>query len=582
MNENREQKAHGIDQSDIITFEAKKPSIMKGITKPGIENFTKLISAEHYAVPRFQRDYSWKEAHWFELWQDIKSILKGDYEERYMGYLVFLQKGKINEIIDGQQRLTTISILILAFIENINRLRNQDADADRRIQLLKSRYIADEGIKKGDYKIKLHLNENNNDLYVSFINNNPLSRRKLNSSENLMKKCLTWFTDKVPELKLNGSEELANAVENIADSLYFTTLQVTDDINAYIVFETLNARGLKLSSTDLLKNYLFQKVSTRGEVLLNDVEGKWRRIVNIIGSEDLVDFIRYYWNSRNKIVRKVDLYRAITLFHDTADSVIKLVDDLLTSATIYTALNNPQDDYWKGNEKMAEKLRTLKIFRVKQPLVPLMIAKETLNDKLFEKLLNYCVSLSLRYNVICDFSTNEQEFFYNDLAISIKKNKTFSESDFKKIYPLENEFHANFINKAWVYTAPNMKLVRYLLGSIEKVLSENKKAIDLFSPELTIEHIMPLSPSDEWNIDADEHKRLVNRLGNLTLLSKSEQKKTSDHKFETKLMIYKKSSYKITNEIIGTSKNGWDRDMIEQRQEWLFKKAKSIWYIPNI
>lgn len=555
---------------------------MKGITKPGIENFAKLISSETYAVPRFQRDYSWKEVNWIDLWQDVKSIINGEDDERYMGYLVFLQKGKVNEIIDGQQRLITISLMILAFIENLKSFAAVDNDVPRKVQVLRNKYIAEEGVKKGEFNNRIVLNENNNDLYVSFVSGIEMSRKKLTASENFMKKCLQWFTDEIPKLEIKNSEELASTTVNIIDSLYFTTLHVSDDLNAYVVFETLNARGVKLSSTDLLKNYLFQKVSIKGERALDTIESKWKKIVTIIGSEDLVDFIRYYWNSRNKFVRKVDLYRAITLQNATTTSVIQLVDDLSNSAIIYAALNNPQDDYWEGNAKIVEKLQTLKAFKVKQPFIPLLIGKEVLTDKQFEKLLNYCVALSFRYNVICEFPTNIQEDFYSDLAQTIKKNNNIHEIDFKDIYPSNDVFLLYFNNKEFLYNTGNAKIVRYILSSIEKVLTLNRKALPLFDSNMTIEHILPLNPSSDWKIDSDEHKKLVNRLGNLTLLSKQEQKRAGNEKFEIKDKVYKKSEYEISKNIIGTSKNGWDKQMIEQRQEWLGNKAKAIWLIPNI
>jgi uncharacterized protein with ParB-like and HNH nuclease domain len=300
---------------------------MKGLTKQGIENFSKLTSSERYSVPRFQRDYSWKEANWFDLWEDVKSILKGEYDERYMGYLVLLQKEKINEIIDGQQRLITISLMMLAFIENIKKVNDEKTLA--LCQLLKNRYIAEGGIEDDEHIIRLRLNEKNNDLYLSLANGTEMTRQRLNVSEKSMKKCLDWFVVKISELKLASSKDLAKAATAVADSLFFTTLHVLNDENAYIVFETLNARGVKLSSSDLLKNYLFQKVSPKGEEALTDAENKWRNIGTIIASEDLVDFIRYYWNSRNILTRKMDLYREITKNNKSAESVIELLDNLL-------------------------------------------------------------------------------------------------------------------------------------------------------------------------------------------------------------------------------------------------------------
>ncbi len=566
--------------SHIEELKNRKSSIMKGITKPGIENYSKLMSSEKYIVPKFQRDYSWKEANWFELWQDVSSIMDGSSEERYMGYLVLLQKGKVNEIIDGQQRLTTISLMIMAFLRCVKNISSDD-ETNRKINVLKTRYIAEEGLEKGVYLHKLQLNENNHDLYSSFVNESELFRRKKKPSETLMIKCLDFFKDKIHKLGYTSTDKLLKAVENIADSLYFTTLNVSDDLNAYVVFETLNARGVKLSSGDLLKNYLFQKISPLGEHSLNSIEKKWKEIVTIIGTEDLVDFIRYYWNSRNPLVRKVDLYREIKKENDTPEKVNKLLIDLLNSAYIYSALNNPNDDYWGGDEKISEHLRSIKLFKLKQPLVPLLIGKEVLDDKQFKHLLAYCVAFSFRYNIICDLSANEQEYFYNELAQNIKKNKKISGEDFKKLYPSNEVFSSNFEKKELAYNTQNAKLIKYILCSIERVISGDN-TIPLFSQSITVEHILPQDPKSNCLKSEKDHKRLVNKLGNFTLLSRSEQKDADNKCFDKKYPVYQKSNYKITSSIVGTSQNGWDEEMILQRQQNLCKKAKSVWCIPAI
>lgn len=577
-----------VEERSIFQLNLNKTSIMNGITKSAIENFNKLISSEIYSVPRFQRDYSWKEPNWFDLWEDVKKILNRDYDEQYMGNLVLLQKEGSNQIIDGQQRLISISLMFLAFIKTIKSSNLNDHEAIRIVHLLKSKYIAEESITQGDFTNRLVLNENNNDLYNSFISERPLTRSKLNPSEKLLKKGLDWFTNKIKELDAKTPKELGECVNVIASSLYFTILHVADDLTAYIVFETLNARGVKLSSTDLFKNYLFQKISPSGEQPLRDIENKWRRIVNLVGSDEVVDFMRYYWNSRHKITRKVDLYREITIAYNTSKKVIELVDDLVGSAEIYSALIDPDNELWTESNwtydttDIPQYLNTLKLFRLKQPFVPLLIGKQVLDDKQFEKLLRYCVSFSFRYNIICDFSANDQEVFYNKLALFIKEKGTFSEKEFEGIYPNNETFRKSFESIEFPYQTQDMKIVRYILASIERKLFQNKKALPLFDEEMTIEHILSRSPVKTSGFKSDEHKKIVNKLGNLTLLSKSEQKQVGNSDFAVKFPFYQKSSYSVTNTIVGTSKDGWDKNMVEQRQQFLAKQAASIWYIPNL
>jgi hypothetical protein len=334
-----------------------------------------------------------------------------------------------------------------------------------------------------------------------------------------------------------------------------------------------------LSASDLLKNYLFQIASLDQGDMLQQVEEKWRKLVNIIGSEDLVDFIRYYWNSRNKIARKVDLYREIKKIYNTPKSINKLINELVASSEIFAALNNPSDEYWNNNEKITEKLQTLKVFALRQPYVLLLIGKEVLTLKQFEKLLTYCIAFTFRYNVICNYSINDQELFYNDLAQKIAKNKDFSEKDFDKLYPQNDVFEPIFKKRSFSYNTYHTKIVKYILVSIEKNMGN--RLLPLFSQDITIEHILPQSFSSVHQISEEDHQRLYTRLGNITLLNKSDQKKASNFQFEKKIGVYKRSEFSVTKSIVGTSKNGWDEEMIDQRQNLLSKRACHIWNIPQ-
>ena len=110
-----------------------------------------------------------------------------------------------------------------------------------------------------------------------------------------------------------SGKELTVFLDGLVDKLFFTVITVTDELNAFKVFETLNARGVRLSATDLLKNYLFSIISTHDthETELKALEDRWERITGLLGSESFPEFLRIFWNSRNKLVRKSDLFKTI-------------------------------------------------------------------------------------------------------------------------------------------------------------------------------------------------------------------------------------------------------------------------------
>ncbi len=220
----------------------------------GTENQTyrKLIgNGVTYSVPRFQRDYSWDEEFWDDLWHDIENLFSPEGESsHYMGYLVLQTRDNKNyDVIDGQQRLTTLSILSLAVLSNLQNLINKGVDAQSnttRFDELRKTYIGFVDPVTLVSRPKLNLNRNNNKLFQQYlIPLLPAPKRGLKATEQLMRKAFEWFTKRVGDRYKTG-ESLAQFIEDIADKLFFTVITVSDELYAYKVFETLNARGVKL------------------------------------------------------------------------------------------------------------------------------------------------------------------------------------------------------------------------------------------------------------------------------------------------------------------------------------------------
>ena len=230
--------------------------------------FRKLIgNGLTYRIPRFQRDYSWDVEQWEDLWADILSVLSDEEESaHYMGYLVLQSKDdKQFDVIDGQQRLTTLSLIVLAILKNIQRqieAGNDAADNTRRLEQIRQTYIGYLDPVTLIPRPKLTLNRNNNSYYQNrLIPLAHLPQRGLRASEHLLRRAFAWFDKQIANYLRSASgdegKRLAQLMEHISDSLFFTVITVSDELNAYTVFATLNARGVRLSSTDLLKNYLF-------------------------------------------------------------------------------------------------------------------------------------------------------------------------------------------------------------------------------------------------------------------------------------------------------------------------------------
>ncbi len=546
-----------------------------------------------YYVPRFQRDYSWTDEEWDDLWADIQNLFLTDSEpEHYMGYLVLQSKdNKKFDIIDGQQRLTTLSIFTLAVLKNFEKLISDGVDPEnnnKRQEQLRGSFIGYLDPITLIPQSKLTLNRNNNNFYQNYLV--PLQKlplRGLKATEHQMRKAFEWFDSKVGQeygYKKDGAV-LATLLDHLSDKLFFTVITVTDELNAYKVFETLNARGVKLSSTDLLKNYLFSVVHRESgdDRELNILDERWEILVGKLGSESFPDFLRAHWNSRNKLVRSSDLFKTIRSKVLNRKQVFELVREMESDADPYVALSRPEDTIWNSEQK--EFIEELRMFNVRQ-LYPLLLAGfRKFDSKNLSLLLKACSIISFRYNVIGNQPTNEQERVYTNVAEQLHNSKLNSIQDvlqsLRSIYPNDNSFYSSFCEKQ-LKTAQsrNKRIVRYILFKIENYVSGNN--YDLDSDDYNIEHVLPEFPENDWSQFTDrDHELFVYRIGNMTLMKANENRELGNKSFGQKKIVYINSIFEITQKI-STDNQGWTMERIAHRQKWMANQAKTIWRISQL
>jgi len=438
-----------------------------------------------YHVPPFQRDYSWTEDEWDDLWQDVLGLFEPDGEPaHYLGYLVLQSAdSKRFDIIDGQQRITTLSVMILAALGHLQDLITIGADADnnaKRKEQLQNSYIGYLDPVSLVPRPKLELNRHNNRFYQTYlVPLDKLPQRGLNASEHLLRKAFLWFKERIKSRcgsTAESGKNLAAFLDSLVDKLFFTVITVTDELNAFKVFETLNSRGVRLSATDLLKNYLFSVISTQNthETELKALEDRWERIVGLLGSESFPEFLRVYWNSRNRLVRKSELFKTIRKRITSRDEAFDLLRSLDQSAAIYSALRDPQDALWNNDEKNT--LEQLLMFNVRQPLAMLMACQEKFYEQdkaAFTRIMKAVGVVSFRYNVICNLQAHEQERLYNDIAHKVSSGVYAHPSNvihaLRDVYPDDNHFKAAFTEKELqTFNSRNKKVARYILFKIER------------------------------------------------------------------------------------------------------------------
>lgn len=560
---------------------------MKGIQGTSNKTYRQLMgNGLRYIIPKFQRDYTWEAEHWDDLWQDIKALLSNEDNEHYMGYLVLqTSNNKEFQIIDGQQRLTTMSLLILATLKCLKELADAGIDPEknvRRKESLLNSYIGYIDPVTLISNNKLKLNRNSNDYYkqhLVLLKDLPL--RNTNTSEKHMRECFNWYYERIKKDFKTG-ESLAAFIDNIVDKLFFTVIEVTDQLNAFKVFETLNARGVQLSASDLLKNYLFSVVDeTKPHISeIEELENIWSKIAGKLGEQKFEDYLRHYWNSIHKSVGKKNLFKTIKNSIQSKEQVFDLIRKLNDNADIYLALQNPEDDLWKDKPEIKSALKELKLFQIRQTNSLFLSAFRHLDYDKFRKLVKICAVISFRYNIIGGLNPNAQEEVYNDAALKIAADKNFSAADFQKIYVSDQSFENDFATKEFKSTTRNHKIVKYMLSKIEMYLY--KKEIDPESDLFTIEHILPENADDTWGeFTFEEINRSIYRIGNLTLLEKKLNREAGQKSYEEKLKLYQQSNSELT-QTISEHYHSWNEDKVAARQRGLAKHAKAVWKIQEL
>lgn len=563
------------------------------------ESFRKIIgNGLTYVVPKFQRDYSWDSEHWEDLWQDIAEQLEqknSEDQSHYMGYLVLQPvNDKEFKIIDGQQRITTLMILILAALENINGLilsSSNDSDKSNnsmRLEALKSTYIGFTDPVSLITKPKLKLNKNNQSYFRSLCNlGGHIQQTKIKSSERLLLRAKKFFVKKIEGSSFaNDGEGIARFIDKMSDILFFTSITVSSDLNAYKVFETLNARGVKLSTPDLIKNHLFSMVDEKGQISdeeIEQLEEKWEAITQNLGKSDFSQFIQVHWNSKNKSTRQNQLFRAIKGSITNKQQLFSYLNELQESSEIFAALDsdkNHEEEFWIGDELKAAKnpLKTLKNFNISQPYSLLIAAYKNFSKEEFCKIFSYIDVVSIRYNVIGQRQANDQERIYNQIALEISsqniKNLSQIKEKLREIYIDDQDFKSDFMRKE-IKTGQSDKKARYLLTRIEKFINSG---FSIDESETTLEHILPQKwESYSWWSSHNFEEGDCSSLGNMTLLDKKTNKDASTKTFKDKKILFLENSYKITSQICEFEE--WNHEAIIKRQKWLSEQAARCWKI---
>lgn len=547
-----------------------------------IENMKKYLS-EVYHIPDYQREYSWEANELSDFWDDLVST-KDDPEkaDHFFGQIVIHNDQNAKYIIDGQQRTTTSVIFLRALQSFYKGILNEtdNSEAEETSSDITSQFIG----RYNSRGNKLHLILNAPDaeyfrknIQLGFPGKNKESKK----SHERMRKAFFFFTDKIqqaidalgtyaPEEIVECLDEYFNAFTQQFNVLYMEATKLEE---AFVIFETLNARGRDLETSDLLKNYIFSHSRD-----IESSQEKWNSMISSLDKLDPTKYIRHFWNSSHEFTRDKAIYRTISREISTPRLSRNMLNDLEKYAPVYHAMSFPDDDPVFQNERLVKSLKALKIFKARA-FYPVVLAMEQSEAGYSEADIADVVSTIETYMfrnfTICGKVANQSERFFAATARKIYNGEIDQVSDICSCIRGEivsdEQFCSDF--SVWSASKSEKEIVRYILTRIHQYLDTTLE-INLDASEVHIEHIMPIVAT-QWDIDNETHEAYLWRLGNLMLLSGPINSSISNKPFNLKKDGYRESKIE-PNKAVADYEN-WGIEEITARQKTLCDYAVKIW-----
>ena len=552
-------------------------------------SYLELIgNGKTYRVPAYQRDYAWTEEEWEDLWNDVLDLRERPEARHYMGALVV--KGDSDReftIIDGQQRLATIGVLSLAIIAKLQRIADCDIDTERnreRATELRNRFVGEKDPASLIESSRLNLSRVDDAFYQDYLVQlrSPPNPRGLPRSNALLWKCFQYFSEHLDELddvQENG-EALARILsESVARRLLFILITVEDELNAYTVFETLNARGLELTTADLLKNYLFSKVRVQAD--LDALQRRWDALIATITPERFSEFLRYHLLCEQPRIRKERLFKLIRDRIDTPQQVFELLDALEERAELYAALADSNHEYWQERPEAKPHVRDLILFRARQVTPVLFAAWERFSPDDFDRVLKLAGVVSFRY-LVSARNPNALEPAYHEAAKAIlggnanRPRGVFTH--LRPVYVDDGAFASSFAAYS-INPRGRKKLLKYILCRLEDDANGVERERDAETDSASIEHILPQNPSGDWAaaFTATEVQAAMERIGNATLLEPAVNRDIGGAAYVDKRPAYERSAYALTRQVAEMAPEEWTFPFVVNRQQQLAQRAVRVW-----
>lgn len=556
-----------------------------------LDNLIKLNDIQ-FVIPVYQRNYDWTEKHCKVLLNDIIEAGKNK-KEHFIGSIVYVNDNKpatsVKELIvvDGQQRLTTITLIYLRLYRLLDGIGNEPLK-----NKIYKQYLINEFANTPDKKIKLKPTANNDKALKHIYDNVKISH---NEKSNIIDN-YTYFENNIT----------GNNYKEVLDGLsYLNIIDMALDRNIddpQRIFESLNSTGLALSQGDLIRNYILMKLNSKEQEEI--YEKYWEYIEKDAKDESknenmVSDFIRDFMTSEyNKIPNKSRVYEEFKEKYsiDNLNEIKNYLGILKEYASYYNKLLNPQNEDDKNISLKLENIKSLEV-NVSYPFF-LKIYKDY-NDKIIDKekfiyIIDLIESFVFR-RFICDVPTNAMNKIFMSLYRQIDKNN-YIESLEKHLCKLgsaqrfpKNDEVISKLKEKNIYESINQKRKMYLFEKLEQGLG--KAVIDFSKTPYTIEHIFPQKPVKEWKKelnqkDYDIMQEKLHTIANLTISANNGELGNKTFKEKQDMNVNNGEQGYIYSKL-------WLNEYLKQIEEWKpknieerFDKIKErflkVWKYPNV
>lgn len=540
-----------------------------------------------YIIPVYQRKYSWlADVHCARLWNDIVKMEKGHKKHHFVGSIVSIAEKKAlmgvqkQLIIDGQQRMTTLSILMIALRDYLRDITPDDEFEDNITDM-----VLKNPKRKGEDAYKMLLTDTDKEVMIKLVDGMKISE---NEDSQIYTNYL-YFKRKVAEGVLSP-EQIYESISKL--DIVGIILDKEQGDEPQLIFESLNSTGMDLSKSDLIRNFILMGLDNEEQIKIYN--NYWKPFEGYFKNPDVPERMDRFF--RDYLVMKKGAYVNFAYIYDVFkdyagnsefSNIEQLAEDVMTFGDLYTNITSDKKtlpESQKALEPIFEEIRSLRM-EVAYPFlikVYMDYFKEEITLDVFVDILKLTIAYVVR-RAICDIPTNSMQKTFATMKNNIKKDDylnsikaTFYFLDSYKVFPNDDMFKSALYSRNMY----SLRISKYVFVKLEN--EGNKEPISYSG--YTIEHILPQNKDmrDEWKQAlgvnyAEIQAKYLHSLGNLTLTRYNSE--MGDKPFAEKLEVYKESAMHTLNKFV-VQQSTWNEQTILARTEILSNCACEAWKAP--